>query len=196
MLTAKENEIYEFIRAYLIDRGRAPSVTEIGQAVKQASRGTTYRYLKQLVNKGYIELVKGKRNIRLLEDLPSLELPIMGGIAAGAPLENFDSVEMLNLQDLFGQASRFLLKVKGDSMLGDNICDGDYIVCEMRSLESIRSRDILVVEVPGGEITLKRLESQDDNSVILLASNPEYLPQTYAKADIRVRGVYCGLLRV
>lgn len=196
MLTKKEKEIYQYIRNALMTHGQAPSLGEIGQAVKQSSKGTTYRYLKQLEAKGYIELVEGKRNIRLLKEAPVLEIPVLGQIAAGDPIENFDSPEALNIQSLFCDPARFLLRVKGDSMSGDNILDGDYIICEKRPLESLHAEDILVVEIERQEVALKRLKAVDSEHVSLISSNPAYPSRQYPNDSVSVRGVFCGLLRV
>jgi len=101
----------------------------------------------------------------------------------------------LNISDHLLKDNRFVLEVKGDSMQGDDICDGDYIICEPRS--NINKDDIAVVLIDSVETTLKRIQYNQDRTVTLFASNPSYSPpMLYNNERVTIQGVYIGLLRL
>jgi repressor LexA len=118
-------------------------------------------------------------------------LPLVGTIAAGQPIEAIEHRESLDLEEMFVSAhENFVLRVRGDSMIGDNICDGDYVIVEQR--ETAHNGETVVALLDDGEATLKRLY-RTRNGVRLEASNPEYEP-IFAK-NIQIQGVVIGVLR-
>ena len=193
MLTAKQQQTYDFIKRYIAQHSYAPTEAEIATAIGIRSRGVVHRYVTALAEAGVIELVpKRRRNIRLIT--PTNELPIIGKIAAGLPIEAIADRTSLNIADIFMGEDRFVLQVSGDSMIGDNICDGDYIICE--KTQTARANDIVVALIDNEEATLKRLQFNADATISLLPSNPRLSPMVYPADRLAIQGIYIGLLRV
>lgn len=199
MLTAKQHQTYEYICLYIKDHGYAPTEAEIAAGIGITSRGVVHRYVCALADSGLIRIMPNRRrNIELVspqnDDDEGLTLPILGKIAAGHPLETIASDKVLNISSALLGPERFILEVKGDSMLGDNICDGDYIICERRS--KTQKNDIVVALIDQQEATLKRIQVHEDDSVTLHPSNPHHQPQHYGAERVEIQGVYLGLLRL
>lgn len=193
MLTAKQHQAYCFIRDFISDNGIAPTDAEIAAGIGIKSRGVAHRYVKALNDAGLIQVVSGKRrNIRLTS--ASNTLPLKGKIAAGRPLEIFETETEFDIVNSFLGPNRFVLQVNGDSMVGDSICDGDYIVCELA--ESVKRNDIVVAVIDNQETTLKRVMDNEDGTVTLLPSNPNLSPMVYARDRINIQAKYVGLLRM
>jgi len=199
-LTRQQQKTFDFIKKHIKTKGYSPSITEITKGIGLLSRGVAHRYVKALVDQGLIDqLPQQHRNIRLKNEqhsinLPITSLPVKGQIAAGQPIEAIPDNQQLDLKDIFGGKKLFLLKVKGDSMLGDNICDGDHILCE--NCDTVEKGSIAVVLIDREETTLKRLLHNPDNTITLLPSNPASKPQIYAANRITVQAKYLGLLRL
>ena len=197
MLTAKQQQTYQFICDYMQCHEYAPTEAEIAEGIGIKSRGVAHRYVKALAAAGWLEIVpQRQRNIRLTQTSPRRKgtLPIIGKIAAGEPLEALEQNRVLDISHHLLGANRFVLEVKGDSMQGDNICDGDYIICEHRN--EINKSDIVVALIDNKEATLKRIQYNQDETITLLASNPNYAPMTYQAQRVTLQGVYLGLLRL
>jgi len=195
MLTAKQHQTYCFICEYIEGNGYAPTDAEIANGIGIKSRGVAHRYVKALEAAGLIHVVSGRRrNIRLTKASNSSSLPLKGKIAAGRPLEIMEQDGELDVVSTFLGPERFVLQVSGDSMIGDNICDGDYIVCEI--VKSVDKSDIVVAVVDNQETTLKRVMDNADGTVTLLPSNPTLSPMVYASDRISIQAKYVGLLRV
>lgn len=195
MLTAKQQQTYRFIQQYFLRHGIAPTEAEIAEGIGITSRGVVHRYVTALAKARLIEITENRRrNIKLLEEEQNLlELPILGKIAAGKPIEAIQHHKTLNLADKLLGSNRFLLEVKGDSMIGDNICDGDYVICEKRDQAS--KYEIAVVLVNENDVTLKRLQNNRDGTITLIPSNPTLKPQKFSAEHVQVQGIYLGLLR-
>ena len=200
MLTAKQQETYKFIRKYICQNDIAPTESEIAIGIGITSRGVVHRYVTALANAGYIEIIPNKRrNIRLVDSGDgdtgnSTSLPIIGKIAAGQPIEAIENQEDFNFSEKLLGPNRYILEVKGDSMIGDNICDGDYIICERRDVAN--KGDIVVALVEQQDATLKRIKNNSDGTVSLIPSNPVMESMTYPADSVRVQGVYLALMRL
>lgn len=202
MLTKKQMMTLNFIRQYFVVNKISPTASEVAEGIGIKSTGVVYRYLKALADLGEIELVPNKRrNIRLVLDEAAndgdVALPILGSIAAGSPIEaicsHSSSAPTLDFKSIVG-ADRFALKVKGDSMIGDAICDGDYVICEQ--CQEFKNGQIMVVLVDGEEVTLKRIQRNMDGSVSLIPSNPSMNAMIFDAKRVAVQGRYVGLLRM
>jgi repressor LexA len=193
MLTAKQHQAFCYIRDYIDSHGYAPTDAEIATGIGIKSRGVAHRYVRALCDVGLLNVVAGKRrNIRLTE-APNA-LPLKGKIAAGQPLEIFETQSEFDMVGAFLGPNRFVLQVSGDSMVGDSICDGDYIVCE--SVNVVGRNDIVVAVIDNQETTLKRVVDNEDGTLTLLPSNPELMPMVYAQERVSVQAKYVGLLRM
>lgn len=198
-LTARQAEVLDAIRDYLIEKGYPPSIRELGKIVGIASlRGVTI-HLDALERKGWIRRERTSRSIRILGPSPAgappaRQIPLLGAIAAGAPLlaaENVESYITAPPETASASEEAFALRVRGDSMIGDGILDGDVIV--VRSQDSADHGDIVAALI-GDEATVKRLDL-NSRPPRLTPSNPDYEPIEIDREDVRILGKVTGLLR-
>jgi repressor LexA len=126
--------------------------------------------------------------------LSRLKLPVTGRIAAGSPIESIEQQEILDLAAILCDASCYVLIVKGNSMIGEGILDGDNIICKRQS--TAQEGDIAVVLIDGEKATLKRIHYKLDGMIELEAANPEFKSQIYSLERISIQGVFIGLLRL
>lgn len=196
-LTSRQKAIYDFLLKTIREKGFAPSMHEIGRQFKITSTNGVSDHLKALEKKGYIRRV-GKRAIEIVNALgkaaisPTRGLPVLGRIAAGKPLLNEENFEgTITIPDDMGSGKRFALQVKGDSMIGAGILDGDRVIVKQQG--SAENGEI-VCAVIEGEATLKRF-FEKDGVVTLKAENEKYPPITVSEGEFRIVGRVVGLLR-
>ena len=195
MLTQRESDTLEFIRKYIKEEGKAPLVSEIARNLGITSHGTAHRYIKSLINAGYLEqLPLRTRGLKLAEtqDPDSLSLPVMGKIAAGRLIEAVQDESEINLGDMFLGTSRYVLKITGESMIGKGIMPGDYVVVE--TARAAKDGDIVVALVDNNEATLKTLLINDDETLTLMPANESYDPITLSARRLDIQGVIVGQL--
>ena len=207
-LTARQREILEFIHAFRREKGLAPTHREICERFGFSSYGTAYKHLKLLSEKGFLKRDRHqRRGMELLDgdgDASEAasgtgtgagrELPFLGRIAAGRPIEAVVGDETLTVPAaLFGARidDHFVLQVAGESMIGEGIHDGDWVVVERR--ERAQPGEMIVALV-GDEVTLKRFYPEGA-IVRLQPSNPAMEPLRVAAADLRIQGIVVGLMR-
>ena len=207
-LTARQKEILEFIHAFRREKGLAPTHREICERFGFSSYGTAYKHLKLLSEKGFLKRDRHqRRGMELLDgdgDASEAasgtgtgagrELPFLGRIAAGRPIEAVVGDETLTVPAaLFGARidDHFVLQVAGESMIGEGIHDGDWVVVERR--ERAQPGEMIVALV-GDEVTLKRFYPEGA-IVRLQPSNPAMEPPRVAAADLRIQGIVVGLMR-
>jgi repressor LexA len=196
MLTQLEQRILDFIRDYFDAHEHAPTLTEIGQALGIKSKGTVHRYVQSLTDKGELEHVqRGWRGIRLVSSTSHrfTTLPLVGRIAAGHPIEAIPDREELNLSEMFVGRDRYALQIKGDSMVGIGILNGDLVIIEPR--DQAEYGDIVVALVDEHEATLKRFKRYADGRIELSPENPDMRPMVYEPHRVRVQGILVGQLR-
>ena len=201
MLTRSQQRTYDFIVAFIQDKGYSPTTTEIASGTGLASRGVVYRYLKALVAANKITLIPNRhRNIQLESSLlpampmPSVEIPLKGLIAAGHPIEAIEQQDTLSLSRAFSQENVFALKVQGDSMIDEGIMHGDMVICRMTSVAE--NGDIVVALIDQQEATLKRWQSLGDGNIKLSPANQDLSPMTYSSERVTVQGIFIGLVRL
>ena len=195
-LTPKQLRVLTFIRDFTHARGYAPTMQELGDEFG-VSKVTVFEHVAALQKKGYLKRSKHKaRSLRLsskidFADERPTRLPLMGRVAAGLPIEAIEDKEVLDLEEMFvSPYGSFVLRVKGDSMIGDNIADGDYVIVEQRN--TARNGETVVALIEGEEATLKRFY-KTPQGVRLEAANPAYEP-IIAK-NVEIQGVVTGVLR-
>lgn len=193
-LTERQREIYEFIRDKIETRGYGPTVREIGLGFDIKSPNGVMCHLKALEKKGLI-IREGfaARAIQLVDHrAPGTELPLMGLVAAGAPMAAVAQDETLNFSDLFGGSSNFALKVRGQSMIEDHIDDGDFVVIRPQQTAENGSRVVAMID---NEVTLKKFYHEKDR-VRLEPANGTMAPiHVDSSNDVRILGVLVGVLR-
>ncbi|MEX2515426.1 MAG: transcriptional repressor LexA [Gammaproteobacteria bacterium] len=195
MLTALEEKILQFITRHIAQQGHAPTIAEIGKGVGLRSRGTVHRYVESLIDKGHLQRSERSwRSLRLTgENSKRLHtLPLAGRIAAGAPIEAIAGEDEINIGELFDGPDRFVLKVKGDSMIEAGILDGDYVV--VRYSTSARDGDIVVALIDEQEATLKRFR-RNGSQIELLPENSELTPLVYPADRVQIQGILVGQMR-
>ena len=196
-LTARQKQLYEFVQKSIRENGYAPSIHEIGRRFKIASTNGVSDHLKALEKKGYIRRA-GKRAIELLTALgkPLLsetrEVPILGRVPAGGPLMVEENIEgYLTVPGDMARGRVFVLKVKGDSMVGAGIMDGDYVI--VRCQETADDGEIVCAMIDG-EATIKRFHKKGQ-TVTLMPENRSYAPITVSQGELRIAGKIVGLMR-
>jgi repressor LexA len=190
-LTKRQREILEFIRTFQASRGYAPSLEEIAAHFKLSAVSTVHEHLANLGRKGLLR--RGWNRARSIEPLggrEAREVPLLGTVAAGAPIEVPENVVLPS--DLAGRGETFVLRVKGESMVGDGILDGDLIIVEKR--RRVENGALAVVLLRGAEATVKRFY-QEGAVVRLKPSNPAVAEIVVPAAEVEVRGIVVGLVR-
>ena len=195
-LTPKQLRVLTYIRDYTSAHGYAPTMQELADEFG-VSKVTVFEHITALQAKGFLKRSRHKaRSLQLSGDYSfpderSTRLPLVGTIAAGRPIEAVEDRESLDLEELFVSPHKtFVLRVRGDSMVEDNICDGDYVVCEQR--ETARDGETVVALLDEGEATLKRYYREPDG-IRLQPANPKYQP--IRVKDVKVQGVVVGVVR-
>ena len=198
-LRPRRAAILRYIRDQVNGHGQAPSLAEIAAACGLASRGAARKHVLALSEAGLIEVAAGQaRGIRPVGQLGRasevLQVPILGRVAAGAPIgADAELVDTLVLDErLFSLSPDYLLRVQGDSMIDDGILDGDLV--GVRRSSDARNGQTVVARLDG-ELTIKRL-SRSGTQLRLLPRNPAYAPiEVRHDQDFAIEGVFCGLVR-
>ncbi|MBN1879075.1 transcriptional repressor LexA [bacterium] len=195
-LTARQKEIFNYIKDFIQNRGIAPSVSEIRDFFHLGSLGTVHKHLKALERRGCIQRSKGyARAIELCVEsrADSLDVPMLGLIAAGSPIQAFEVPETISIpEDMLGRGKTFSLQVNGESMIEDGINDGDFLIVESRS--TAHDGEIVVALVDGDDATVKRYYREGRN-IRLQPSNKTMSPILVPGDSVEIRGVVIGLIR-
>ncbi|HEY1352386.1 MAG TPA: transcriptional repressor LexA [Ktedonobacteraceae bacterium] len=193
--------IYDFIVAYMRKEGMPPTNREIGQAMKIASTGHVDYHLSMLEKKNYIvREPKKSRGIKLVQQTP-MGIPIVGSIAAGSPIETYvEPGQILEVGQHIDQQNTYALEVKGNSMIEDHICSGDYVV--IKPQPSCQNGDIVVavhfLEENKSSATLKRFFLEYDQVRLQPANSdmePIYVPKGEWDTEWRVQGKVVAIFR-
>jgi len=198
-LTRKQKQILDYLQAYAAENGYSPSYEEIAGHFGYGSLATVHEHLENLRRKGYIR--KGYNESRSVEVVPpetttaAIELPLLGLVAAGVPIEAIEDRETLSVpEDMLRRGGRnFVLRVAGDSMIDEQIRDGDYIVVNSR--ERAENGEMVVALVDGESATVKTFYREKDGKVRLQPANPTLKPMYFPADRIRVQGVVVGVIR-
>jgi len=194
-LTPKQKAVLDFILAHTEREGYAPSQQEIARAFGLRSLGTVQNYLVRLEREGVLRRDwNARRGLRVLRPQgAALELPLAGTVAAGKPIEAIATADTFEVPpSMVGAGENFVLRVKGDSMVGEGILDGDYVV--VRKQERAESGQTVVALIDG-EATVKRLVTRGEK-VELHPANPALQPiMVDPRADFRIEGVVVGVIR-
>lgn len=199
-LTPKQQKILLLIRDCQLTRGYSPTFQELAEELN-VSKVTVFEHVEALIRKGALRRDSNKaRSLELTaraalpdESRPT-RLPLVGTIAAGLPIEAVEDRQFLDLEELFAGSNRsgdtFVLKVKGDSMIEEQIRPGDYVIC--RRTSTARNGETVVALLPDGEATLKKFY-RERGRIRLQPANEAYEP--IFVDDCQVQGVVIGVVR-
>lgn len=196
-LTKKQREVYNFIRQFIDDNGYAPSFDEIGRALKLSSLATVHKHIANLEKKGAIKRSPNKSRSIELEMVPfdpnTVRVNIMGIIAAGQPIEAIEHPEQINIPEQFLKSNEvFVLRVKGDSMIDEQIRHGDLIIVERRN--TAENGDTVVALINDSEATVKKFYREKEQ-IRLQPANESMKPILVDPAKVKIQGVVIGLMR-
>ena len=196
-LTRRQADVLAWLREHRRRGGRPPKLDEVCRGLRLRSRGSLHKHVQALIEGGFVEPMRGmRRGVRLREDPAAGEVPLAGTIAAGRPIEAVAAPESVEVPaTLRGGRPCFALRVRGDSMIGDGILDGDVVIVEAR--EEARNGEIVVAVIDGAEATLKRFRAVEGPpaAVELRPANPDMQALRYAPDRVRVTGVVTGQMR-
>ena len=197
-LTRRQKEILDFLNRFIDRKGYAPTIEEIAGHFGLRSLATVHKHLTHLQDKGLIR--RHWNRSRALELLPTevrvraVELPLLGRVAAGSPIEAIQSTETIFVpEDMVGRRETYVLQVKGDSMIEEQIRDGDYVIVENR--RSARDGEMVVALLDGENVTLKKMYREGGGKVRLQPANARLKPLVVDQDRLRIQGVVIGVLR-
>jgi len=198
-LTKRQKEILDHIDGFIGERGYAPSFEEIAHHFGYSSLATVHEHLSNLERKGYIrKSYNESRSIELVkaEEGPhAVELPLMGSVAAGLPIEAVTQNETLAVPPDMIRRGRdnYVLKVEGDSMIDEQIRDGDYIVVSQQ--DNAENGQMVVALVGGDSATVKKLYREPGNRIRLQPANASMDPIVVDAREVQIQGVVVGVIR-
>ncbi|MBV9879854.1 MAG: transcriptional repressor LexA [Gemmatirosa sp.] len=198
-LTKRQREILTYLGSYSEMNGYAPSFEEIAETFNYNSLATVHEHLTNLERKGYIK--RSYNESRAIEILPSeaypraVELPLMGTVAAGVPIEAVASGETMTVPDAFLRRSgeHYVLRVRGNSMVDAQISDGDFVIINER--RTADNGEMVIAMTNGTSATVKKFYREKDGRIRLQPANETMDPIYVNENDITIQGIVVGVLR-
>ncbi|MHB0948148.1 MAG: transcriptional repressor LexA [Gemmatimonadaceae bacterium] len=198
-LTKRQREILNYLSAYSDQHGYAPSFEEIAEQFSYSSLATVHEHLSNLERKGYIR--RSYNESRAIEILPSeatpraVELPLLGSVAAGMPIEALAHQETITVPESFVRKSggHYVLRVRGNSMIEEQIRDGDFVVINER--QSADNGETVIALIDGNGATVKKYYRERDGRIRLQPANETMQPIFVHENDVTIQGVVVGVLR-
>ena len=196
-LTKRQREILDYLYDFIEQHGYAPSLEEIGRRFGLSSLATVHKHLTNLQEKGFIKRAWNRSRSVELVPKPAggrvLELPLLGYVAAGAPIEAVASSESIAVPENFiGRRETYVLRVRGDSMIDEQIRDGDMVIVEDR--KTADNGEMVIALLRGSDVTLKKFY-RDNGQVRLQPANPALQPILVDAAQVQIQGVVVGVMR-
>ncbi len=197
-LTKRQREILNYLNEFIQQHGYAPSLEEIGHRFSLSSLATVHKHLTNLQDKGFIR--RSWNRSRSVELLPSrsggraVELPMLGYVAAGMPIEAVTSGESIAVPEslVAGRRDTYVLRVKGESMIDEQIRDGDWVVVEDR--KSADNGEMVIALVGGQDVTLKKFY-REAGRIRLQPANSTMQPIYVDPDGVQIQGVVVGVMR-
>lgn len=197
-LTKRQREILDYLNEFIQQHGYAPSLEEIGQRFGLSSLATVHKHMTNLETKGFIK--RSWNRSRSVELLPgpsgsrAVEVPLLGYVAAGRPIEAVPTTETIAVPEALLGRSRdtYVLRVKGDSMIEEQIRDGDWVVVEDRKIAN--NGEMVVALLKDSDVTLKTFY-RDNGRIRLQPANAAMQPIYVDAADVQIQGVVVGVMR-
>jgi repressor LexA len=196
-LTKRQREILDYLSEFIQQHGYAPSLEEVGRRFGLSSLATVHKHQTNLQEKGFIK--RAWNRSRSVELVPArmggraVELPLLGYVAAGSPIEAITTAESIAVpEDLVGKLDTYVLRVRGDSMIEEQIRDGDFVIIEDR--KTAENGEMVIALLGGSDVTLKKFY-RENGRVRLQPANPAMQPLVVAAEQVQVQGVVIGVMR-
>ncbi len=196
-LTKRQREILDYLNEFIEHHGYAPSLEEIGRRFGLSSLATVHKHLTNLQEKGFIK--RAWNRSRSVELMPTrlgrgaFELPLLGHVAAGVPIEAVVSSETVSVpEDLVGKRDTYALRVRGESMIDEQIRDGDVVIVEDR--KTAENGETVIALLQGSDVTLKKFY-RDNGRIRLQPANDSMRPLVVDPDQVQVQGVVIGVMR-
>src|ERR1051325_4173516 len=196
-LTKRQREILDYLNEFIGQHGYAPSLEEIGRRFGLSSLATVHKHLTNLQEKGFIKRAWNRsRSVELVSSRVggrAVELPRLGYVAAGVPIEAIVGSETIAVpEDLVGKRDTYVLRVKGDSMIDEQIRDGDYVIVEDR--RTADNGEMVIALLNGSDVTLKKFY-REHGHIRLQPANPAMQPIIAQADQVQIQGVVIGVMR-
>ena len=196
-LTKRQREILDYLNEFIQQHGYAPSLEEIGRKFSLSSLATVHKHLTNLQEKGFIKRAWNRsRSVELVPTRAAgraVELPMLGYVAAGMPIEAVASNETISVpEDLVGRRDTYVLRVRGNSMIDEQIRDGDFVIVEDR--KTAENGEMVIALLDGRDATLKKFYREHEN-IRLQPANPTMNPIIVSADAVQVQGVVVGVMR-
>ena len=205
-LTRRQKEVMDFLSTFIQSHGYSPSYDEMAGGLGLASLATVHKHIQALETKKYLRRsYNHSRSVEISERYSNEErlrrqgndtrsaIPLLGRIAAGAPVEAIENPEQLHFSDFLGHEGTFALEVRGESMIEDHICSGDFVLAERTG--AVKNGDIVVALIDGSEATLKRYYLEADGRVRLQPANSAMSPIFTDPAKLVIQGRVLAVMR-
>lgn len=197
-ITARQKKVLNYIKHYFDEHEEAPTIAEIGKEFGLSSSASAHHVVSILEREGLIRRIPNvSRGIELIEEESvedSYEIPLLGIVAAGEPIEAVLNYETVSIpRDMLRPGRMFALRVRGDSMIDEQIREDDFII--LKSQQTAESGQTVVALIDSSDATVKRFYS-GRNQVRLEAANPRYKPIVVRPPDrVQIQGVVVGVIR-
>jgi repressor LexA len=196
-LTKRQREILDYLSDFIQQHGYAPSLEEIGKRFNLSSLATVHKHLTNLQDKGFIK--RAWNRSRSVELVPTrvggraVELPLLGYVAAGAPIEAVPGTETIAVpEEMVGRRDTYVLRVRGSSMIDEQIRDGDFVIVEDR--KTADNGEMVIALLEGQDVTLKKFY-RDNGRIRLQPANPMMEPIVVPPDHVQIQGVVVGVMR-
>ncbi|CAN5683443.1 MAG: transcriptional repressor LexA [Gemmatimonadota bacterium] len=196
-LTKRQREILDYVESFIDTSGYSPSFEEIADHFNYSSLATVHEHLSNLEAKGLLR--KNYNRSRSLEVVRSegalaLELPLLGTVAAGLPIEAIEEQETISVpHDMLRSGNNYVLRVKGNSMVDEQIRDGDYIVVNSR--QTAENGEMVVALINGESATVKKFFRERQGRIRLQPANPTMKPMIYDASEVQIQGIVIAVIR-
>jgi repressor LexA len=198
-LTKIQKQIFDYIENFIRVKGYAPSMEEIARHFRYTSLATVHKHLTHLQEK---KLIRRKPNssrsielVRVESDEQGWEVPLLGFVAAGKPIEAIAMNEVISVPpDMVARKGKtYVLQVRGDSMIDEQIRDGDYVIVEDR--QTAENGEVVIALIDKEETTLKKFYRERNGTIRLQPANPSMKPFTIPSERVKIQGIVIGILR-
>ena len=197
-LTKRQRQILDYVESFIEAYGYSPSFEEIASNFGYSSLATVHEHLSNLEEKGFLRKNYNKSRslevVRAQMGALALELPLLGTVAAGLPIEAIQDQDTVSVpHDMVRSGNNYVLRVKGNSMVDEQIRDGDYIIVNSR--QTAENGEMVVALVNGDSATVKKFYRERDGRIRLQPANPTMEPMYFSADEVEIQGIVVGVIR-